>query len=157
MSTKENIETLRETLICLHKFARTIGNKNVDFVKKWILINYAHIRLKEILKLGFTFLKLPDKIIQNYARKKCDELDFFVDSNACVLASLNVVQSPGWVYVFSLISRRMYKVFIVPSENISNNNIFISETMFFNLNKHLGVDLKNQPFYYLCKYFLLLF
>ncbi|CAD1476808.1 unnamed protein product, partial [Heterotrigona itama] len=59
--------------------------------------------------------------------------------NSCLLANIKYfeITKPTWFYICSIVSVKKYKVLVVPLNNFDENEIFISDTMKYNIQNAL--------------------
>lgn len=129
---------------------------NFNYILLYIFVQFAFFKLKTLIDTEFNWNILSDFALKNLIRRFYNEKNYYVDRNSCLLANIQYfkVSTPTWFYICSKFSLKKYKVLIIPKiqkDNIDTNNIFVSETMKYNIENALHCTVDKC---FLCKYIL---
>lgn len=114
---------------------------------------YVIVKLEALIKTQLKLYCIPDEIFNFLIMKhiKCGESD--VDHNLYVLCnSKTLKKSKNWFYMFCKTSKRKYKVVVIFTNDVPENNIYVSESMKYNVNNRLNSDNAENVPYFLSKF-----
>ena len=105
----------------------------------YIFMQYAFLRLKTLINAKFNWIVLSDTALKILIKQFHDKKNYYIDCNSCLLANIKYfkITKPTWFYICSIVSVKKYKVLVVPLNNSDENEIFISDTMKYNIENAL--------------------
>lgn len=134
-------------LIFLLSLTKTLLRNNPHYKILWLFIRYARRKLDRLTNNEPRISFVPDEILE----KIIDEND---NDNpgleSCVLGKYSDNNtSKGWHLICSKITRKKYKIFILPyyHDNVSKDEIVICETMKYNLEQKMGHKLDEKSYF----------
>ncbi|KAK9298630.1 hypothetical protein QLX08_008106 [Tetragonisca angustula] len=123
----------------LRNLTKLLMKCNYSYILFYIFAQYALLRLKKLINTKFNWIILSDNTQKNLIKQFHDEKNYYIDCNSCLLTDIKYfeITKPTWFYICSIVSVKKYKVLVVPLNNSDENEIFISDTMKYNIENAL--------------------
>lgn len=146
-----SVENVIRLLICLTKLTKTFNSRSAYYL---LLTYYILVKSEMLLKTQLKLYCIPDEIFSFLLTKYEKFGESCVDANLYILCNSKAVEkSKNWFHLCCKTSRKRYKVAVVSTDDVADNNIYISESMKFNVNRLLDLEKSNDPSYFLSKFF----
>ncbi|XP_031782513.1 peroxisome assembly factor 2 [Nasonia vitripennis] len=126
------------------------GNFNSRSTYSLFYIYYVLNKLDHLLRSQLKLKCIPDDIFSFLVMKygRCNES--YIDDNLYILCNSKTVdKSKDWFYLCSKISRKRYKVAVLFTDDVLENNVYISASMKLNISKRLGFENLEEPLIFL--------
>ncbi|KOC68156.1 Peroxisome assembly factor 2 [Habropoda laboriosa] len=113
---------------------------NVNYLLYYAFIRYVLLRWKTLIDTKLKSNILSDTALRNLVKQFYNEENYYIDCNSCLLTNTKCFNTttPTWFYVCSTNFWKKYKVLVVPVNNTNANELFVSETMKYNIENALG-------------------
>lgn len=132
----------------LRELTKILMKRNFNYILLYIFVQFVFFKLKKLIDTEFNWNILSDFALKNLIKRFYNEKNYYIDRNSCLLANVQYFKAPipTWFYICSKFSLKKYKVLIIPKiqkDNIDTNNIFVSETMKYNIENALHCTINN--------------
>ncbi|CAK9831123.1 Peroxisome assembly factor 2 [Anthophora retusa] len=123
----------------LRELTRMLMKYNVNYLLYYIFVRYVLFKWKKLIDTKFKWNILSDAALRKLAKQFYDEESYYIDCNSCLLSNIKClnITTPTWFYICSTKSSKKYKVLVVLVNSTDTNEIFVSETMRYNIENAL--------------------
>ncbi|XP_033328747.2 peroxisomal biogenesis factor 6 isoform X1 [Megalopta genalis] len=138
------MSTLYSYINFLRELTRMMKH-NYKYILFYTFIHYVFHKFKVLMNTRVEWKVLPDYEFQNVAKQSYNEAEYYIDCKSCLLANIKFLKicTPTWFYVCSKVSYKKYKLLVIPLNDLSTNEIFVSELVRHNIENALRCTIDN--------------